>query len=183
MKNFPFISAIFLSTIVFSSGQAKKGMLLFIMLWNVFRLWSRGRVLQLAAPLLVLLALPSSASGGGDAELTVPISTVRNARGTLFVALYRESTWLQPGKYVTAQKVRAHRGTVQAIFRGIPRGRYGVAVFHDENDNRRVDTNVLGLPAEGYGFSRHSPRMRKPKFNEIAVNAQPRAYAPILLRY
>jgi uncharacterized protein (DUF2141 family) len=157
-------------------------MLLFNMLWEVLK-WSRSRVLRLSAPLLILLSLPGSASGGGDAELTVPISTVRNARGTLFVALYRESTWLEPGRYMTAQKIRARRGTVHATFRGIPRGRYGVAVFHDENDNHRVDTNVLGLPAEGYGFSRRSPRLRKPKFHEIAVNAQPRAYAPIRLRY
>lgn len=142
---------------------------------------NRIRGLALTAALLFLI--PESASGAGDAELSIPISTVRNGRGTLFVALYREGTWLVPGRYVTAQRVPAQAGTVFARFAGIPRGRYGVAVFHDENDNRKVDTNALGLPKEGYGFSLHSPLLRKPKFNEIAVNAQPRAYAPIKLRY
>lgn len=144
-----------------------------------------SRIGRLALFAILLFLAPESAAGAGagDAELTVPISTVRNGRGTLFVALYREGTWLVPGRYVTAQRVRAQAGTVHARFEGVPRGRYGVAVFHDENDNRRVDTNALGLPKEGYGFSRHSPRLRKPSFNEIAVNAQPLAYAPIKLRY
>jgi uncharacterized protein (DUF2141 family) len=141
-----------------------------------------NRVRRLALMSILLFLIPESAAGAGDAELTIPISTVRNGRGTLFVALYREGTWLIPGRYVTAQRVQAHAGTVHARFAGIPRGRYGVAVFHDENDNRKVDTNVLGLPKEGYGFSRNSPLLRKPKFNEIAVNAQPRASAPIKLR-
>jgi uncharacterized protein (DUF2141 family) len=130
----------------------------------------------------MLLLGASSVGAGGDAEITVPISTVRNGKGMVFVALYERGNWLQPGQYLAAQRVKAERGTVYARFKNIPRGNYGVAVFHDENANNRVDTNLLGLPAEGYGFSRVSPR-RKPKWEEISVSAQPTAYAPIRLRY
>jgi uncharacterized protein (DUF2141 family) len=140
-------------------------------------------VKALAAALTGLLLLGAPAAGaGGDAEITVPISTVRNGKGTVFVALYNRSNWLEPGRYLKASKVKAHRGTVYAKFHGLPRGNYGVAVFHDENTNNRVDTNLLGMPAEGYGFSRVSP-LRKPKFDEISVSAHPGAYAPIRLRY
>lgn len=141
--------------------------------------WVRRFLVALAG---VVLLGASSAGAGGDAEITVPISTVRNGHGTVFVALYERRNWLEPGRYLTATKVKAQRGTVYAKFRNIPRGTYGVAVFHDENANNRVDTNLLGLPAEGYGFSRVSP-LRKPKWDEISVPAQPRAYAPIRLRY
>ena len=39
---------------------------------------------------------------------------------------------------------------------------YGVAVFHDENGNRKFDENFLGIPKEGQGASngavgRHGP--------------------------
>lgn len=140
-------------------------------------------VKRLSAALLGLLLLGTPAAGaGGDAEITIPISTVRNGKGTVFVALYNRANWLEPGRYLMASKVKAERGTVYAKFRNIPRGRYGVAVFHDENTNNRVDTNLLGLPAEGYGFSRVSP-LRKPKFEEISVPAHPGAHAPIRLRY
>lgn len=38
-------------------------------------------------------------------------------------------------------------------FEDIPPGTYALAVVHDENMNGKLDTNVLGIPREGYGFS------------------------------
>ena len=31
-------------------------------------------------------------------------------------------------------------------------GRYALSAFHNENDNGELDTNLLGVPSEGYGF-------------------------------
>ncbi len=39
-------------------------------------------------------------------------------------------------------------------FDGLPHGRYAIAVIHDANNNARLDT-VLGIPREGFGFSRN----------------------------
>jgi uncharacterized protein (DUF2141 family) len=38
-------------------------------------------------------------------------------------------------------------------FEGIPSGTYALVVLHDENMNGKLDTNWLGVPKEGYGFS------------------------------
>ena len=38
-------------------------------------------------------------------------------------------------------------------FEGLPLGGWAAAVIHDENGNNRLDT-ALGIPREGYGFSR-----------------------------
>ena len=38
-------------------------------------------------------------------------------------------------------------------FEDIPPGTYALAVIHDENSNGKLDTNWLGIPTEGYGFS------------------------------
>jgi uncharacterized protein (DUF2141 family) len=38
-------------------------------------------------------------------------------------------------------------------FEGIPPGTYALVVLHDENMNGKVDTNWIGIPKEGYGFS------------------------------
>ena len=32
-------------------------------------------------------------------------------------------------------------------------GYYAVALFHDENGDHHLNTNALGIPTEGYGFS------------------------------
>lgn len=141
-----------------------------------------GRGALLGALFGALLLIAPLADAGGDATIAVPVSTVRSSHGLVFIALYEQRNWLQPGRYLTARKVQAQRGTVVARFNNLPRGRYAIAVWHDENANNRVDTNALGLPKEGYGFSRITP-LRKPKFDQVAVTASPRAYAPIELRY
>jgi len=38
-------------------------------------------------------------------------------------------------------------------FEDIVPGTYAFAVIHDENMNGKLDTNSLGVPKEGYGFS------------------------------
>lgn len=35
----------------------------------------------------------------------------------------------------------------------LPAGPKGIRLFHDANDNGKMDTNFLGIPKEGYGFS------------------------------
>ena len=143
--------------------------------------WNRCRRAALAcAAVAGLFSLQASAEA--TTRIQVPISQVRSDRGVIFVALYRQTNWLVPGRYFRAQKVEAHHGTVVATFEGVPRGRYGIAVFHDENRNGRVDTNLVGMPAEGFGFSLKTP-MRKPSFGEIAFDVQPSAFAPTHLRY
>lgn len=49
--------------------------------------------------------------------------------------------------------VRIKNNQAQCNFEGIPPGTYAIAVAHDENMNGKLDTNALGIPTEGYGFS------------------------------
>jgi uncharacterized protein (DUF2141 family) len=37
-------------------------------------------------------------------------------------------------------------------FSDIKPGKYAIAVIHDENCNGKLDTNMFGIPKEGYGF-------------------------------
>jgi uncharacterized protein (DUF2141 family) len=51
----------------------------------------------------------------------------------------------------------------------VPEGRYAVSVAHDLNGNRRVDTNLIGLPTEAWGVSNNvRPSLRAPRFDEAA---------------
>lgn len=40
--------------------------------------------------------------------------------------------------------------------------------MHDENGNGKLDTNAVGMPIEGYGFSNNPRVMRKATFDEAA---------------
>jgi len=47
-------------------------------------------------------------------------------------------------------------------FLDIKPGTYALAVTHDENMNGKIDTNWLGVPKEGYGFSNDAKAMLGP---------------------
>jgi uncharacterized protein (DUF2141 family) len=61
-------------------------------------------------------------------------------------------------------KIRATRA--RCDFEDIPPGTYALAVIHDENMNGKLDSNRLGMPTEGYGFSNDAKAfLRAPSFS------------------
>ncbi|HBQ58879.1 MAG TPA: hypothetical protein DD671_04450 [Balneolaceae bacterium] len=38
----------------------------------------------------------------------------------------------------------------------LPYGDYAIAIYHDKNTNGELDTNLLGIPKEAYGFSNNA---------------------------
>jgi uncharacterized protein (DUF2141 family) len=65
--------------------------------------------------------------------------------------------------------VRATVGNIVVTFHNLPPGRYAVSAFHDENDNGRLDTDTVGFPTEGIGFSNEA-RGLPPDFAKAAVD-------------
>jgi uncharacterized protein (DUF2141 family) len=42
---------------------------------------------------------------------------------------------------------------VIVVIDSVEYGEYAIRVFHDENENEKIDTNFLGIPTERYGYS------------------------------
>lgn len=54
------------------------------------------------------------------------------------------------------------------IIDDLSRGEYALLVYYDENDNKRIDKNFIGIPVERIGFSnRYTPRA-PPSFSRAA---------------
>jgi uncharacterized protein (DUF2141 family) len=49
--------------------------------------------------------------------------------------------------------IKVQNTQARCDFEDIPPGTYALVVIHDENMNGKLDTNLLGIPTEGYGFS------------------------------
>jgi uncharacterized protein (DUF2141 family) len=97
------------------------------------------------------LLLGAASPGGVELELT----GLRSSKGVVQVCLTRD-----PVNFPSCtDDARAEKRTVSAAqrritFEGLAHGVYAAALFHDENRNARLDT-VLGIPREGFGFSRN----------------------------
>jgi len=65
---------------------------------------------------------------------------------------------------------RSRKTRARCDFEDIPPGTYALAVIHDENMNGKLDTQWLGIPTEGYGFSNDvRARFGAPSFTAASV--------------
>ncbi|MBU2930266.1 DUF2141 domain-containing protein [Winogradskyella psychrotolerans] len=84
--------------------------------------------------------------------LTVNVVEADTNDGKMFIALYNaEGDFLKTKYKATISAIKNKQCTI--TFNGIPEGIYAVSVFHDENDNGKMDTNFMHIPKEDYGCS------------------------------
>lgn len=113
---------------------------------------------------LFTLALLSSFAHATN--LTVKISDIDNNNGHVLVALYQGEENYKAGKSLVAERIKASVNGGEIVFNGLTPGDYAVKLFHDANDNQKLDFNILGIPKEGYGFSNNGGRFGEPDFKE-----------------
>jgi uncharacterized protein (DUF2141 family) len=106
---------------------------------------------------LVVANLPTVALAQSSCPgIHVQILNIRNSTGTVDCALFDAPEGfpievLRSATNVMVIKVRHTQA--RCDFEDMPPGTYALAVIHDENMNGKLDTNWLGVPTEGYGFS------------------------------
>lgn len=108
-----------------------------------------------------------------SADLTVEVRGIRSGDGRLYVAVHAPQTrdTFPAGEGVAAFRQDAQVGALRFVVRDLPPGQYAVNAFHDENDNGELDTNLFGIPTEGYGFT-NDPKTTfgPPDFEDAAVD-------------
>jgi uncharacterized protein (DUF2141 family) len=126
--------------------------------------------LLLLAPLLPLLV----AAGAPTADIEISIEKLRNRKGMLHLCLTREPAHFPDCKKDPRAVTRSAPATTAPIrITGLAPGGYAVAIFHDENRNRKLDV-LIGIPREGFGFSRNPVvRFGAPKFRQVLIDLRP----------
>lgn len=135
----------------------------------------------LALLLAFALALPA-ARPARAADLSVSIVGLRSTSGVVRIALYDDARrFPDDGGQVADLVVPARElanGVLTGRFENLRPGRYAMVVFHDENANKEMDTDFIGLPVEGYGFSNDAtPFLSAPPFGEAAFEVGERGGA------
>jgi uncharacterized protein (DUF2141 family) len=105
----------------------------------------------------VLANLPALAFAQASCPgMHVKILNIRNSTGTVACALFESPDGfpIEYLRYATnIMVIKIRKTQARCDFLDIPPGTYALAVIHDENMNGKLDTNWLGVPREGYGFS------------------------------
>ncbi len=120
---------------------------------------------------IALLALLAAAAGaGGTGAITVVATGAKSERGTILVQLANSAAdYERDDDAFRFAEVKPVGGGATVTFEAIPYGDYAVKVFHDENDNKKIDIGMRG-PKEPYGFSNGARGfMGPPKFTDAKV--------------
>jgi uncharacterized protein (DUF2141 family) len=104
--------------------------------------------------LLILAAAPASAAEAPANNVIEFKTRVRGSAGVVRCGLFERRGWLK--QVVKPATARIGAGSALCVFKGIPAGTYGISAFHDENDNGKLDTNLIGMPTEDYCASRNA---------------------------
>ncbi len=137
----------------------------------------RAGIFRIFIFLAISLLFPTSVSAeqNGGGTLLVTVLGLRNDQGVVNCALYNSPIGFPRDDSKIFKSTSAHpeNGHATCRFDGVPPGSYAVAILHDENANGKMDTNIIGIPREGWGFSNDAPvRLAPPSFNAAGFPVQ-----------
>ncbi|MEH2375938.1 DUF2141 domain-containing protein [Nostoc sp.] len=129
------------------------------------------RVSILLLAVLGNLAWSFSAKANFNGKLTVEIDGLKNKEGQVCASIFASSEGFPSDRDRILQKqcTKITDTSLTINFENLKAGSYAVAVFHDQNNDVTLNSNIFGIPSEGFGFSSNPEiRTRAPKFSEAA---------------
>ena len=90
-----------------------------------------------------------------QSSMTIHVEGLREAKGQLMIFVYNnaEDFPTKRDRAVFSKSVPVTSASMEISFDSVTVGTYGVAVYHDENMNGKMDRHWYGPPKEGYGAS------------------------------
>ncbi|SCX81463.1 DUF2141 domain-containing protein [Flavobacterium caeni] len=133
--------------------------------------------------ILVLVFLIGGWMQAQTISLEVKMTGFRTDAGNVKVGLYNnEDDFLR--KVFKNAVVDIKNGTASVTFKDLPKGTYAVSVYHDENNNGKMDKNTFHIPTEGYGTSNDAKGfMGPPKYEDAKFAVAKNAKVNIKLNY
>ena len=107
-------------------------------------------------------------SGVKTHKLSIHISGISKIKGSLCIAIFRPTDDFPVfGKQFKGIVKEVEGKSQNYTFDDLPEGEYALAIYQDENKNKILDKNILGIPTEIYGFSNNARRtFSAPSFQE-----------------
>jgi uncharacterized protein (DUF2141 family) len=102
-------------------------------------------------------------------NLKVVVQNMHNKTGQVGFFLFNSADGfpVHTDKAILSGYVKITGNSVEYTFPGIALGKYAVYVFHDEDSDKKLKTNFIGMPKEGMGVSNNAKgHFGPPKFDD-----------------
>jgi uncharacterized protein (DUF2141 family) len=104
-------------------------------------------------------------------KIEVVITGFKSSSGKAGITLFSSEKGFPMKGELAVEKLFAdiEQSSCTVVLRDIPYGTYAVSVFHDENSNGKLDTNMIGMPKEGVGSSNNAKgRFGPPRYKDAS---------------
>ena len=99
----------------------------------------------------------------GDISLEMEINNLESNEGPIYIRILDENE--NPVIVGTSPVINY---SAEISFDSIFPGKYAIQFFHDENENQKMDFNLIGIPKEKFGSSNDvKPILGPPKFEKM----------------
>ena len=100
------------------------------------------------------------------ATLTIEINNLNSSKGRVLLDLQDEN---KNSVQTVFQEIKDKHCII--TIENLSPGKYAFKYFHDENSNKELDTNWMGMPKEGFGFSNNAKgKFGPPKHEKTIFN-------------
>ncbi len=92
------------------------------------------------------------------AEVRIVVYNIKNTNGNIKGGLFSSKEDYENKKSTAFKRNRVNidKDKATLIFTDVPYGDYTAKIFHDENNDVKVNTNWIGIPSEGFGISNNA---------------------------
>jgi uncharacterized protein (DUF2141 family) len=102
----------------------------------------------------------------GDISLEMEINNLQSNNGPLYIRILDGNE--NPLIVGTSPVINY---SARISFDSISPGKYAIQFFHDENENKKMDFSLIGIPKEKFGSSNNvKPILGPPKFEKMLFN-------------
>jgi uncharacterized protein (DUF2141 family) len=98
--------------------------------------------------ILTIFLLLITARSYSQFKLQIEISQLRNNKGNVMLQLFDSREEVIDSLITSISENKCILSVAN-----LPGGSYAIRYYHDENLNGKMETNMIGKPTEGYGFS------------------------------
>lgn len=108
-------------------------------------------------PLLSVLLLTSFSNPETECSLSVHCTGLSGEAGSVVLAIYHQEEGF-PDRPLNFTSVKVAAGQTSATIKlsGLEHGAYAATLLHDTDGDERMDSNLIGIPKEGFAFSNNA---------------------------
>ncbi|WP_297337647.1 DUF2141 domain-containing protein [Algoriphagus sp.] len=128
-------------------------------------------MINLLISLFIWMQNPVMMPQTGSINLT--IHRIDSNQGLIRILVFSSSEGFpeDPNQAITSLSIPIKNGKASTQIKDLPKGKYAISVFHDQDENGELKKNSLGFPKEKYGFSNNpTNKFSIPEFERCAVS-------------